>query len=130
MCQTMTAHCGFVWSYMMPKCAATSYAVVAHSAGGYCFENLWARHRDELVKKLGCLIFTDSSYSAMLKNLTSTEVRLLKRIGRHYKCYKGDHLDVGEEFKTHKSCILEVSAGTSEHVLSTGVSTKHICGFI
>ena len=67
----------------MPKCAATSYAVVAHSAGGYCFENLWARHRDELVKKLGCLVFTDSSYSAMLKNLTSTEVRLLKRIGRH-----------------------------------------------
>lgn len=82
----------------MPKCAATSYAVIAHSAGGFCFEHLWAKYREELGKKLRSLVFTDSGYSGMVKDLTRKEQRLLMRIARHYRCYWHDHAEVGEVF--------------------------------
>ena len=74
----------------MPKCAASSYAMVAHSAGGMCVQDLWARYREELVYKLKALIFTDSSYHGMFRDITRKELRFLKRIGVHYRAFRGD----------------------------------------
>jgi len=44
----MTSHSNFVWKFMMPKCPASSYTLIAHSAGGLCVQHLWANHREEL----------------------------------------------------------------------------------
>jgi hypothetical protein len=38
-------------------------------------------------------------------------------------------MEVGQEFKHQNGPILEVSAGTTEHVLTTGVSTPAILHF-
>lgn len=62
--------------------------------------------------------------------MTRKEYRFLERIGIHYKAYYKDFEEVGVKFKQQYGPILEVSAGTNEHVLTTGVSTPSLCEFI
>lgn len=126
----MVAHTRFVWKLMMPKCPAQHLALVAHSAGGMCVDYLWSDFRAELKAKLKALVFTDSGFHSIYRDITRQEHRLLKRIGIHYRAYRSDHVEVGEEFKGQVGPIKEVSAGTSEHVLTTGVSTPSLLTFI
>lgn len=126
----MVSHTRFVWKLMMPKCPAKQLALVAHSAGGLCVDSLWSDFREELKTKLKALVFTDSGFHSIYKGISRQEYRFLKRIGIHYRAYRNDHVEVGEVFANQVGPILEVSAGTSEHVLTTGVSTPSLCKFI
>lgn len=93
----MRSHCNFVWKHMMPKCAAAGYALVAHSAGGMCVEDLWAHFKPELTAKLRALVFTDSGYHGMLRDMSRKEHRLMQRIAIHYRaCH--DFTEVGTVF--------------------------------
>ena len=77
-------------------------------------------------------MFTDSGYHSVFTStkLTKEMVDRLAQIGIHFKAYRNDHMEVGEVFKQQYGSIPEVSAGTTEHVLTTCVSTPAIKDFL
>lgn len=83
----------------MAKCPAKHYAMIAHSAGGMCASNLWDVQRDELKQKLKALIFTDSFYGGMFRTSDEKEIKILKKIGIHFKAYYKDFEEVGTVFQ-------------------------------
>jgi hypothetical protein len=85
----------------MPNCAARNYALLAHSAGGYCVQELFENKKLKalLFSKLKALVFTDAYYHGMFKQMTEAEMRTMKKIGVHFKAYSKVHKEVGEVFK-------------------------------
>ena len=130
MCHTMESHCRFAWKVMMPQCAAKKLTIIAHSAGGSCVRNLWDVERVALKSKLKALVFTDSYYHGMENTSDEKELRFLANIGIHFKAYYKTYQEVGEILPSQNGPILEVSAGTDQHVLTTGVSAPAINDFL
>jgi len=97
-----------------------------------CTADLIERYAKEFFKRCEALVFTDSGYHSVFTStkLTDKMVERLTDIGIHFKAYRHDHMEVGEVFKHQNGAILEVSAGTTEHVLTTGVSTPAIKDFL
>jgi hypothetical protein len=54
----------------------------------------------------------------------------LARIGIHFKAYYKNYQEVGEVLPKQDGPIIEVSAGTDQHVLTTGVSAPAINDFL
>jgi len=83
----MESHCRLAWRTMMPQCPAKNLALIAHSAGGMCVQNLWNVERNVLKSKLKALVFTDSFYHGMFKSSDDEEIQFLSKIGIHFKAY-------------------------------------------
>ena len=115
---------------MMPQCAAKKLAIIAHSAGGSCVRNIWDVERAALKSKLKALVFTDSYYHGMAHTSNEKELQFLANIGIHFKAYYKTYQEVGEVLPSQNGPILEVSAGTDQHVLTTGVSAPAINDFL
>jgi len=130
--ETMTRHCRYVWEHLISKSPARKIALIAHSAGGFCTADLIERYAKDFFERCEALVFTDSGYHSLFSSpkLSSGMVKRLEQIGIHFKAYRKDHMEVGEVFSNQNGRILEVSAGTSEHVLTTGVSTPAIIDFL
>ena len=128
----MTQHCRYVWESLIRKCPAKSTALIAHSAGGMCTADLIERYTKEFFQRCEALVFTDSGYHSVFSSpkISKEMVQRLQAIGIHFKAYRKDHMEVGEVFSTQSGAILEVSAGTTDHVLTTGVSTPAIKEFL
>lgn len=130
--ETMSRHCRYVWEHLISKSPAASIALIAHSAGGMCTVDLIERFTKEFFKRCEALVFTDSGYHSLFTSprLTADMQTRLAEIGIHFRAYRNDHMEVGEVFPHQQGGIREVSAGTSEHVLTTGVSTPAIIDFL
>lgn len=129
---SMTRHCRYVWETLIRKSPAKSTAMIAHSAGGMCAANLIDKYTKEFFTRCEALVFTDAGYHSVYSspNVDRDMIKRLTEIGIHYKAYRHDHKEVGEVFAKQFGPILEVSAGTSDHVLTTGISTPAIISFL
>ncbi|CDW78685.1 UNKNOWN [Stylonychia lemnae] len=107
-----------------------SIAVIAHSAGGRCVADLYSRFKDEFINKVKALVFTDSFYHGMCLSMNPKEIEWARKVGIHYKKYNRQYKQLGEQFKQQQGHILEVSAGTDRHELTTGFSHSLIVQFI
>ena len=97
----MPTHCNYIFQNVMPTCAASKYALLAHSAGGYCVQELFESKKLKtlLFSKLKALVFTDAYYHGMFKQMTEAELRTMNKIGIHFKAYSKVYKEVGEVFK-------------------------------
>ena len=138
-CQTMQEHCNYVWENFIAKkktksenrCAAERLAIVAHSAGGRCVADWTDKYKAEFMQRVEALVFTDAYYHAMWKQTWSKpQLTRLRQIGIHFRAYKQEHKDLGVLFKQQNGPITEVSAGTSVHTMTTGLSTDAALSFI
>jgi len=57
-------------------------------------------------------------------------LKFLANIGIHFKAYYKTYLEVGKILPSQNGPILQVSAGTDQHVLTTGVSAPAINDFL
>lgn len=96
--------------------------MVAHSAGGSCAESVWRKFKHDSDKKLKALVLTDSWFS-----VNDGDEDFFQEIGIHYVA---SYEKLGEKIGNYHSPILHVSAGTDDHVYTTGVSTPSLCKFI
>lgn len=75
-------------------------------------------------------MFTDAFYHAMFEGMKPAEKKWATEVGIHYKKYSKAFKPVGEPFKNANGPILEVSAGSDQHELTTGCSTEAFLQFI
>ena len=96
----MNAHCKFIWERFLNKnvCPASSFALMAHSAGGRCAATLFKDYKREFLQRVQCLVFTDAYYHKMFEGISAQDASILSQIGIHFKAFKQAQKPVGERF--------------------------------
>ena len=131
-CATMQAHSKHIWERFLnrQKCPASSLAIMAHSNGGRCTATLFKDYKRDFLERVKCLVFTDAYYHAMFEGLPARHLNTLASIGIHFRKYRQGHKEVGYVFRNQHGPIREVSAGTSEHQWTTGLSLDAVINFM
>jgi hypothetical protein len=81
---TMKEHCKYVWGRFVNTNPAAKLAVIAHSAGGRCFSELFSSYRRDFITRVDALVFTDACYHMMFDKMNKTEKAKMEKIGIHY----------------------------------------------
>lgn len=107
------AHVLYVWDNFLKNSGAKSVAIVAHSFGGVCSQNLAIRRTESFMRKVFFLALTDSAHYANSPEASSSVRSWYSQNAINWISSK-EPLDT--VIKQSSGDCLRVSAGTTEHI--------------
>jgi hypothetical protein len=117
----MANHANHVWKHYIDKAGFKDLLVIAHSAGGYCLENIQMNFADKFYKQVKKIAITDSSVIAK-KNLTMKQTEFMRENAIHYvKSLEKLGVPMTRKRLGNETCPV-ISAGHTKHEYTTGCS--------
>lgn len=117
---TMEKHCNYVFKkFVVGRCQAKDVYIIAHSAGGKCFKELFKRFTTEFEDRVKAVALTDSAHKNMKVGLVDKEEE--EWILNHTLHFVKSYEDLGiEENNENDPIVTKCSAGHHEHEYTTG----------